>query len=99
MDRSRQVLHLLSSINFFVPESTQQEWEADLMQKIVIATLMAFFFGLFSMPISQATPANGASVGSALKSFTSVEQVQWRRRRRRRSCGHRWRSRSTCWWF
>ncbi|WP_425117035.1 hypothetical protein [Bradyrhizobium sp.] len=29
------------------------------MQGILIATLMAFFFGLFSMPVSQSAPANG----------------------------------------
>ena len=29
------------------------------MQEILIATLMAFFFGLFSMPVSQSAPANG----------------------------------------
>ena len=29
------------------------------MQRILIATLMAFFFGLFSMPVSQSAPANG----------------------------------------
>ena len=28
------------------------------MQGILIATLMAFFFGLFSMPVSQSAPAN-----------------------------------------
>ena len=27
------------------------------MQRILIATLMAFFFGLFSMPVSQSAPA------------------------------------------
>jgi len=65
----------------------------------MIATLMALFFGLFSMPTSQAAPANGASVDSALKATSLVEQAQWRRRRRRQSCGHRYRSRRTCWWF
>jgi hypothetical protein len=29
------------------------------MQRILLATLMAFFFGLFSMPVSQSAPANG----------------------------------------
>jgi len=66
----------------------------------MIATLMALFFGLFSMPTMQAAPANGASVDSALKATSLVEQAQWRRRRRRRqSCGHRYRSRRACWWW
>jgi len=76
--------------------------EADLMQRILIASLMALFFGLFSMPTSQAAPANGASVDSALKASSLLEQIQYRRRRRRRrrqSCGHRGRSRRTCWWW
>ena len=29
------------------------------MQRILLATLMAFFFGLFSMPVPQSAPANG----------------------------------------
>jgi hypothetical protein len=29
------------------------------MQRVLIATLMALFFGLFSMPALQAAPANG----------------------------------------
>jgi hypothetical protein len=64
----------------------------------MIATLMALFFGLFSMPTSQSAPANGSAVGSALKATSPLEQIQWRRRRRQ-SCGHRWRSRMTCWWW
>ena len=62
------------------------------MQRIMIATLMAVFFGLFSMPAPQAAPANGTAVGSSAKAVKALEQVQWRRRRR---ClwVHRWRSR------
>jgi hypothetical protein len=40
------------------------------MQRVLIATLMALFFGLFSMPASQAAPANGWAVGSAVKATT-----------------------------
>jgi hypothetical protein len=72
--------------------------EADLMQRIMIGTLMALFFGLFSMPASQAAPANGLSIGKAFKIATPLDQVQWRRRRRRR-CSHHWRSRRRCWWW
>jgi hypothetical protein len=68
------------------------------MKKILIATLMALVFGLFSMPSLQAAPSNGSAVQSALKSVSSVAQVQWRRRRRRR-CRHYYRSRRRCWWW
>lgn len=67
------------------------------MQRIMIGTLMALFFGLFSMPASQAAPANGQSIGKAFKITTPLDKVQFRRRRRR--CRHHWRSRSTCWWW
>ena len=67
------------------------------MQRIMIGTLMAVFFGLFSMPASQAAPANGVAVGSSADAITAVEKTQWRRRRRRRHCVHRWRSRLRCW--
>jgi hypothetical protein len=65
------------------------------MQRIVVATLMAVFFGLFSMPASQAAPANGAAVGSSAGGMSSVQKAWWRGRRRR--CVHRWRSRLACW--
>ncbi len=65
------------------------------MQRIMIGTLMAVFFGLFSMPASQAAPANGVAVGSSAGAITAVEKTQWRRRRRH--CVHRWRSRLRCW--
>jgi len=74
--------------------------EADLMRRIMVATLMAMFFGLFSMPALQAAPANGLAVGSALKATTLLDKVQWRRRRRRRCYWvHRYRSRRrrACW--
>jgi hypothetical protein len=59
---------------------------------------MAVFFGLFSMPASQAAPASGTAVGSSADAITAVEKAQWRRwRRRRRNCVHRWRSRLRCW--
>jgi hypothetical protein len=75
--------------------------ETNLMQKIMIGTLMALVFGLFSMPASQAAPANGVSIGSAFKVVTPLQDVQWRRRRsrRRRRCRHRWRSRNSCSWW
>jgi hypothetical protein len=59
------------------------------MKRTMIAVLMAFVFGLFSMPALQAAPAgNGWALGSALKAVSPFEKVQWRwrRRRRRRSC-------------
>src|SRR5664279_987465 len=74
---------------------TQQEWEANLMQRIMIGTLMALFLGLFSMPASQAAPANGVAIGSAADANTLVEKSQWWGRRRR-GCWHRWRSRRGC---
>ena len=66
------------------------------MQKIMIGTLMAVFFGLFSMPALQAAPSNGAAIGSSADGIASVEKAQWRRWRHRR-CGHGWRSRLRCW--
>jgi len=68
------------------------------MQRILIATLMAFFFGLFSMPAVQAAPTNNsAAIGTAADAIASVQQAQWRRHRHRRRCHHRWRSRMRCW--
>jgi hypothetical protein len=74
----------------------------------MVAVLMAFVFGLFSMPALQAAPAgNGWSVGSALKAISPFKQVRYYRRyrrryrRRRRRCRwvHRRRSRTylRCW--
>ena len=40
-------------------EESRSVREESPMQRILIATLMAFFFGLFSMPVSQSAPANG----------------------------------------
>ena len=54
------------------------------MQRILIATLMALFFGLFSMPALQAAPANGWAVGSALKAMSPLDTIQYYRRRRSR---------------
>ena len=54
------------------------------MQRIIIATLMALFFGLFSMPALQAAPANGWAVGSALKAMSPLDTIQYYRRRRSR---------------
>ena len=54
------------------------------MQRILIATLMALFFGLFSMPALQAAPANGWAVGSALKAMSPLDTIQYYRRRRYR---------------
>ena len=65
------------------------------MQRTLIATLMALAFGLFSMPALQANPTNGAAIGNSADSVTTVEKAQWRRRRR--ICGHRYRSRRGCW--
>jgi hypothetical protein len=53
------------------------------MQRILIATLMALFFGLFSMPV-QAAPANGWAFGSAVKAISPLETIYYRRRRYRR---------------
>src|SRR5262245_20641261 len=55
-----------------------------LMQRVLIATLMALFFGLFSMPALQAAPANGWAVGSAVKAISPLETIYYRRRYRRR---------------
>jgi hypothetical protein len=55
-----------------------------LMQRVLIATLMALFFGLFSMPAVQAAPANGWAVGSAVKAISPLETIYYRRRYRRR---------------
>ena len=46
-----------------------------LMQRILIATLMALFFGLFSMPAVQAAPANGWAVGSAVKAISPLDTI------------------------
>ena len=54
------------------------------MQRLLIATLMALFFGLFSMPALQAAPANGWAVGSALKAMSPLDTIQYYRRRRYR---------------
>ena len=54
------------------------------MQRILIATLMALFFGLFSMPALQAAPANGWAVGSAVKAMSPLDTIQYYRRRRYR---------------
>jgi len=54
------------------------------MQRILIATLMALFFGLFSMPVSQGAPANGWAVGSAVKAISPLNTIYYRRRRYRR---------------
>jgi hypothetical protein len=57
------------------------------MKRTMIAVLMAFVFGLFSMPALQAAPGNGWAVGSALKALKPLKQVRWYRRyRRRRRC-------------
>jgi hypothetical protein len=48
---------------------------------VPIATLMALFFGLFSMPASQAAPANGWAVGSAVKPISPINTIYYRRRR------------------
>ena len=55
------------------------------MQRVLIATLMALFFGLFSMPALQAAPANGWAVGSAVKAISPLETIYYRRRYRRRA--------------
>ncbi len=71
------------------------------MKKTMIAVLMAFVFGLFSMPALQAAPGNGWAVGSALNTLKPLKQVRWYRRYRRRRCVwvHRYRSRRRmrCW--
>ena len=54
------------------------------MQRILIATLMALFFGLFSMPVLQAAPANAWAIGSALKSISPLDTIYYYRRRYRR---------------
>ena len=54
------------------------------MQRTLIATLMALFFGLFSMPVLQAAPASGWAVGSAVKQMSPVNPVYYYRRRRYR---------------
>jgi hypothetical protein len=48
------------------------------MQRVLIATLMALFFGLFSMPAVQAAPANGWAVGSAVKAISPLETIYYR---------------------
>ena len=67
------------------------------MQRIIVATLMALAFGLFSMPSSQAAPANGAVIGDSSSTISTIAKAQWGWRRRRRRCFHRWRSRMRCW--
>jgi hypothetical protein len=67
------------------------------MQRILVASLMALFFGLFSMPVVQAATADGAGLSTAAKAVSPLEQVQ--RRRRRRRCHHHRRSRMRCWWW
>jgi len=62
----------------------------------MVATLMALFFGLFSMPATQAAPGNGPALGNAANTLLPLEKAQWRRRRR---CRHHWRSRVRCWWW
>jgi hypothetical protein len=61
------------------------------MQRLLIATLMALFFGLFSMPALQAAPANGWAVGSAVKAISPLDTIYYRRRRYRRSRRRRYR--------
>ena len=62
------------------------------MQRTLIATLMALFFGLFSMPVSQAAPANGWAVSSAVKAISPLDTIYYYRRRRyRRYRRHRYR--------
>ena len=54
------------------------------MQRLLIATLMALFFGLFSMPALQAAPANGWAVGAAVKAISPLDTIYYYRRRRYR---------------
>jgi hypothetical protein len=62
------------------------------MQRILIATLMALFFGLFSMPGVQAAPANGWAIGSAVKAVSPpLDMIYYRRRRYRRYRRRRYR--------
>ena len=61
------------------------------MQRTLIATLMALFFGLFSMPAVQAAPANGWAIGSAVKAVSPVDTIYYRRRRYRRYRRRRYR--------
>ena len=61
------------------------------MQRVLIATLMALFFGLFSMPAVKAAPANGWAIGSAVKAVSPVETIYYRRRRYRRYRRRRYR--------
>ena len=61
------------------------------MQRVLIATLMAVFFGLFSMPAVKAAPANGWAIGSAVKAVSPVETIYYRRRRYRRYRRRRYR--------
>ena len=65
--------------------------ETELMQRLLIATLMALFFGLFSMPVLQAAPANGWSIGSAVKAISPLDTIYYRRRRYRRYRRRRYR--------
>jgi hypothetical protein len=65
--------------------------EATLMQRTLIATLMALFFGLFSMPALQAAPVNGWAVGSAVKAISPLDTIHYYRRRYRRRRYRRYR--------
>jgi hypothetical protein len=70
------------------------------MRRILLATLMALVFGVFSMPALQAAPGNGWAIGSAVKSALPMKEVRWWRRRRRGCVWvHYWRSRRRlrCW--
>jgi len=70
------------------------------MQRTMVAGLMAVIFGLFSMPASQAAPAEGSGLGSALKAVSPLTKVYWRGRRNRCAWVHYRRSRTRwyCWW-
>jgi hypothetical protein len=59
------------------------------MKRLLVATLMAVVFGLFSMPAVQAVPNNGWAVGAAINSDSPIQQAQFRVRRRRRFFRHR----------
>jgi hypothetical protein len=62
------------------------------MQRVLVATLMALFFGLFSMPAVQAAPANGWAIGSAVKAVSPpLDTIYYRRRRYRRYRRRRYR--------
>jgi hypothetical protein len=73
-----------SLLDISFPPSLDVQREAFLMPRVLIATLMALFFGLFSMPAVQAAPANGWAVGSAVKAISPLDAIYYRRRYRRR---------------